>query len=111
MRLLIGLSMARRVPRKPRPKKINVPKGYDSRWEYDIHLGILKDWKHHWDVIQYVVEHKYEPDFVKEFEKDFGRKPTSSLVAKTLSNLSSIFSKSICLILFSLLYINIRNLF
>ena len=58
--------MPRRVPRKPRPKKINVPKGYDSRWEYDIHLGILQDWKHHWDVIQYVVEHKYEADFVRE---------------------------------------------
>ena len=58
--------MPRRVPRKPRPKKINVPKGYDSRWEYDIHLGILQDWKHHWDVIQYVVEHKYEADFVRD---------------------------------------------
>jgi len=60
--------MPRRVPRKPRPKKINVPKGYDSRWEYDIHLGILQDWKHHWDVIQYVVEHKYEADFVREID-------------------------------------------
>ena len=68
MRLLIGLSMPRRVPRKPRPKKINVPKGYDSRWEYDIHLGILQDWKHHWDTVQYVVQHKYEPDFVKEVD-------------------------------------------
>jgi hypothetical protein len=60
--------MPRRVPRKPRPKKINVPKGYDSRWEYDIHLGILQDWKHHWDVIQYVVEHKYEADFVRDID-------------------------------------------
>ena len=60
--------MPKRVPRKPRPKKINVPKGYDSRWEYDIHLGILQDWKHHWDVIQYVVEHKYEADFVRDID-------------------------------------------
>jgi hypothetical protein len=60
--------MPKRVPRKPRPKKINVPKGYDSLWEYDIHQTILKDWKHHWDTIKYVVHHKYEADFVKEFD-------------------------------------------
>ena len=60
--------MPRRVPRKPRPKKINVPKGYDSAWEFDMHQTILKDWKHHWDVIKYVVKHKYEPDFVKKVE-------------------------------------------
>ena len=57
--------MPRRVPRKPRPKKTNVPKGYDSLWEYDIHQTLLKDWKHHWDNIDYIVKHKYEPDFVK----------------------------------------------
>ena len=57
--------MPKRVPRKPRPKKINVPKGYDSLWEYDIHQTVLKDWKHHWDTIEYVVQHKYEADFVK----------------------------------------------
>ena len=57
--------MPKRVPRKPRPKKINVPKGYDSAWEFDIHQTILKDWKHHWDTIEYVVKHKYEADFVK----------------------------------------------
>lgn len=59
--------MTRRVPRKPRPKKVNVPKGYDSKWEYDIHQTLLKDWKHHWDTIKYVVHHKYEADFVREF--------------------------------------------
>tara|TARA_Y100000361_G_C11140382_1_gene334680 strand:+ start:1066 stop:1512 length:447 start_codon:yes stop_codon:yes gene_type:complete len=57
--------MPRRVPRKPRPKKTNVPKGYDSTWEYNIHQTILQDWKHHWDKIDYIVEHTYEPDFVK----------------------------------------------
>ena len=31
-----------RKPRKARPKQKNVPKGYDSRWEYDIHKSILK---------------------------------------------------------------------
>ena len=39
--------MPRRVPRKPRPKKTNVPKGYDSTWEYNIHQTILQEWKHH----------------------------------------------------------------
>jgi hypothetical protein len=58
--------MPRRVPRKPRPKKTNVPKGYDSLWEYDIHQTILQDWKHHWDKVEYVIHHKYEPDFVKK---------------------------------------------
>ena len=55
-----------RKPRKARPKKKNVPKGYDSRWEYDIHKSILKKWEHHKsDIIQYTVTHTYEPDFVK----------------------------------------------
>ena len=35
--------MPRRVPRKPRPKKVNVPKGYDSIWEYEIHQTVLKE--------------------------------------------------------------------
>ena len=55
-----------RKPRKARPKQKNVPKGYDSRWEYDIHKSILKKWEHHKsEVIQYTVTHTYEPDFVK----------------------------------------------
>ena len=57
--------MPSRVPRKPRPKKTNVPKGYDSNWEYEIHQTILKAWKHHWEKIDYTVNHRYEPDFVK----------------------------------------------
>ena len=54
-----------RKPRKPRPKKVNVPKGYDSLWEYNIHQSILSDWKHHLNTIKYVVHHKYEADFVR----------------------------------------------
>ena len=46
--------MPKRVPRKPRPKKTGVPKGYDSKWEYDIHQTILKDWKHHYESIKYI---------------------------------------------------------
>ena len=53
--------MPKRVPRKPRPKKVNVPKGYDSSWEATIYIRqFLQDWKHHWDTIKYVVNHKYE---------------------------------------------------
>ena len=63
------LIMPRRLPRKPRPKKTGVPKGYDSIWEYEIHQTLLKDWKHHWDNIDYIVKHKYEPDFVKIIDK------------------------------------------
>ena len=57
-----------RKPRKPRPKKINVPKGYDSLWEFNVHNDLLSDWKHHVDTIKYVVHHKYEADFVREIE-------------------------------------------
>ena len=39
--------MARRKPRKVRPKEKGVPKGYDSKWEYDLHKGILQNWNHH----------------------------------------------------------------
>ena len=38
-----------RKPRKPRPKKTGVPKGYDSLWEVKLHETVLKDWKHHWE--------------------------------------------------------------
>jgi hypothetical protein len=60
--------MAKRVPRKPRPKKTGVPKGYDSVWEYEIHQSVLKNWKHHFELIEYVVQHKYEPDFSKTID-------------------------------------------
>tara|TARA_Y100001937_G_C7068104_1_gene307051 strand:- start:144 stop:587 length:444 start_codon:yes stop_codon:yes gene_type:complete len=54
-----------RKPRIVRPKEKNVPKGYDSKWEHKLHTTILKEWQHHSDKISYVVEHEYEPDFVK----------------------------------------------
>lgn len=58
--------MAKRKPRKVRPREKNVPKGYDSKWEYTLHQTLLKSWNHHTDKVPYVVEHKYEPDFVKD---------------------------------------------
>ena len=54
-----------RKPRKIRPKEKDLPKGYDSKWEHTLHTTILTDWKHHSDRVPYIVEHHYEPDFVK----------------------------------------------
>ena len=57
-----------RKPRVPRPKKLVKPDGnkYDSIWELLLHESILKDWEHHADKIHYVIEHNYEPDFVRK---------------------------------------------
>ena len=55
----------KRVPRKKRPVEKGIPKGYDSKWEYDLHEGILSKWKHHEGLIRYSIPHKYHPDFVK----------------------------------------------
>tara|TARA_R100000656_G_C3934385_1_gene125522 strand:+ start:333 stop:782 length:450 start_codon:yes stop_codon:yes gene_type:complete len=55
--------------RKARPPELRRTKGgYDSGFERIIHKTVLKGWQHHGDQVQYVVEHKYEPDFVKEVE-------------------------------------------
>ena len=35
-------------------------------WEATLHESILKDWDHHVNKISYVVEHTYEPDFVRK---------------------------------------------
>jgi hypothetical protein len=58
----------RRKPKGPRPKKYTKADGskYDSVWESVLHESILKDWYHHADKIHYVIEHTYEPDFVRE---------------------------------------------
>ena len=45
--------MARRKP----------PKGYDSKFEQDLHKGPLKKSDYHCDKIAYVTESIYEPDF------------------------------------------------
>jgi len=54
-----------RKPRVIRPVEENVPPSYDSNWEYELHTGLLKKWEHHVEKINYVIKHKYEPDFVK----------------------------------------------
>ena len=35
-------------------------------WEAVLHDSILKDWDHHVNKISYVIEHTYEPDFVRK---------------------------------------------
>ncbi len=62
--------MARRKPRKIRPKDKNAPRGYDSLWEYEIHQRLFGNWLHHYDTIKYNVPKKYEPDFVKVFDEN-----------------------------------------
>jgi len=57
-----------RKKRVPRPVEKNLIKGYDSNWEYELHTGILDNWSFHTDKVPYIVEHKYEPDFIKEIE-------------------------------------------
>ena len=60
----------KRVPRKKRPKEKGIPKGYDSKWEYDLHLEELNTWQHHpAEKINYTTPHTYQPDFVKNIGK------------------------------------------
>ena len=59
-----------RKPRVPRPKKIVAPNNhkYDSIWEAVLHESILKDWQHHGEAVHYIVEHTYEPDFIRKIK-------------------------------------------
>lgn len=51
---------------KKKPKKA-IPKGYDSRLEYDLHKNELKGWNYHpEEKIHYAVPSTYEPDFILE---------------------------------------------
>lgn len=54
--------MVARRWRKARPNEKY--KGYDSKWEFNLHQDLLRNWAHHDDEkIEYVIEHKYETDF------------------------------------------------
>lgn len=57
-----------RKARVKRPVEKDVVKGYDSNWEYELHSGILDGWSFHTDKVTYTIDHKYEPDFVKEID-------------------------------------------
>ncbi len=54
-----------RKPRVKRPVEKNLIKGYDSTFEYELHSTILEGWEFHPDTEDYIVEHKYHPDFVR----------------------------------------------
>lgn len=49
--------------RNPYLKKKLAPKGYDSRFEYELHTNELKHLEFHPEKIPYVKESLYEPDF------------------------------------------------
>lgn len=55
--------MVMRKPRKVRPDERY--QGYDSRFEHDLHRGILRNWKAHDGYVKYTVEKKYFPDFTR----------------------------------------------
>ena len=55
----------KRKPRKIRPREKNIPKGYDSLWEYSLHQTILKKWDMRGDTIDYIIKRNYEPDFIR----------------------------------------------
>ncbi len=54
-----------RKKRVVRPVEKDVPESYDSKWEYSLHKGLLRNWEHHSDTVDYVIKHKYHPDFIK----------------------------------------------
>jgi hypothetical protein len=55
-----------RRKRVKRPVEKNVPSTYDSNWEFELHSGLLKNWKHHKaELVSYTITHTYEPDFVR----------------------------------------------
>ena len=58
----------KRKPRKIRPRQKNVPKGYDSLWEYSLHQNLLKNWKMRGDPINYIIKKTYEVDFINTIE-------------------------------------------
>ena len=58
----------KRKPRKIRPREKNVPKGYDSLWEYSLHQTLLKNWKMRGDPINYIIKKTYEVDFINTIE-------------------------------------------
>ena len=57
-----------RRPRVARPKEKGVLPGYDSNWEYELHSGILNEWSIHSEKAEYIVEHTYHPDFIREID-------------------------------------------
>jgi len=57
-----------RKRRAKRPVEKNLITGYDSNFEYELHVGPLKDWSIHTDKVYYVINHSYTPDFIKRLD-------------------------------------------
>tara|TARA_R110001632_G_scaffold73781_5_gene169511 strand:- start:6064 stop:6531 length:468 start_codon:yes stop_codon:yes gene_type:complete len=57
-----------RKARVVRPKEKDVPRGYDSNWEAELHKGILSDWDFHTEKVEYTVDHKYHADFIRTLD-------------------------------------------
>lgn len=57
-----------RKQRVKRPVEKDLEPGYDSKWEYELHSGVLKEWSIHVDKIDYTISHSYTPDFVRQLE-------------------------------------------
>ena len=56
-------------------RKGKPPKGYDSWFEYELHIGALKQCKYHTGLVHYTQEKVYEPDFViGETDRDWETK-------------------------------------
>ena len=45
-------------------KRGKPPKGYDSWFEYELHVGVLKDCDYHTTSRPYTQKKEYEPDFI-----------------------------------------------
>lgn len=56
-----------RKPRKPRPNERY--EGYDSKFEYDLHQDVLKEWDRDQSYsVAYAIPKKYLPDFIRVLE-------------------------------------------
>lgn len=53
-----------RKARKVRPNE-RTEDGYDSKFERNLHKGVLKSWQEHGQKLAYYSKHEYHPDFVK----------------------------------------------
>ncbi|HAI44792.1 MAG TPA: hypothetical protein DCM40_45250 [Maribacter sp.] len=54
-----------RKPRVKRPVEKDKPKGYDSKWEYNLHKNLIPSWDLHSQKLSYIIKHTYNPDFIK----------------------------------------------
>ena len=57
-----------RKPRVKRPVEKDKPKGYDSKWEYNLHKNLISSWDLHSQKLSYIIKHTYNPDFIKTID-------------------------------------------